>query len=250
MTAPDRPYPEGAYGKRGSMRGYQDIDQAEAMRRMRKPIDDANNTAHGRLFGGLFNGFSGFGQLLSDLATALSGRGVFGPGPLRDIRDGQLDLNNNVELLSPLLDYGSCFMAAKFNFGGSSVRVRFLDQIGPMRGCHLDDGRIVLDDKGLWDIRCQLKYDISLLNGICGLEVQVLRPDMSVYSTQEGLSYATGQATITVVTSVVVPDPGYQVQVIVVQTTQGRGIEGGPKANRLTVQHLSRRTDIGGTGQG
>ncbi|GAA3175695.1 glycine-rich domain-containing protein [Rhodococcus baikonurensis] len=56
-VAPDRPYPDSAYGKRGTMRGFQDIDEAEAKRRMRKPIDDANNTAHGRLFGGLFNGF-------------------------------------------------------------------------------------------------------------------------------------------------------------------------------------------------
>lgn len=56
-VAPDRPYPDSAYGKRGTMRGFQDIDEAEAKRRMRKPIDDANNTAHGKLFGGLLNGF-------------------------------------------------------------------------------------------------------------------------------------------------------------------------------------------------
>lgn len=240
--------PQKAYTK-STVHSLQNVDPYDFSGGRNREIRDAAELTRGGLLGGLLSGFLSLGQLLNDLATALSGGGAFGPGPLRDIRDGQLDLNNNVELLSPLLDYGSCYMATKFNFGGSSVRVRFLDQIGPMRGCHLDDGRIVLDDKGLWDIRCQLKYDISLANGICGLEVQVLRPDMSVYSTQEGLNYATGQATITVVTSVVVPDPGYRVQVIVVQTTQGRGIEGGPKANRLTVQHLSRRTDIGNTGQ-
>jgi len=89
--APDRPYPEGAYGRRGTMRGFQDIDEAEAKRRMRKPIDDANNTAHGRLFGGLFNGFTGIGQLLGSIADAFLGRGSFGLGPLKEINDrGQL----------------------------------------------------------------------------------------------------------------------------------------------------------------
>ncbi|MET3956873.1 hypothetical protein ABIE52_003739 [Rhodococcus sp. OAS809] len=86
-VAPDRPYPDSAYGKRGTMRGFQDIDEAEAKRRMRKPIDDANNTAHGKLFGGLFNGFSGIGQLLGSIADAFLGRGSFGLGPLREIND-------------------------------------------------------------------------------------------------------------------------------------------------------------------
>ena len=211
--------------------------------------EDTKNIA-GELAGWMKNPAGGILAAAFNILSTIFGKGSTGIEGIKAWVDGQTALNQRTDLLSPLLDYGSCYMADKFNFNGSNAAVCFSNQIGPMRGCHISTGRIILEDKGLWDIRCQLKYDISLLNGICGLEVRILRPDNSIYSVQEGLNYATGQATITVVTSVVVPDPGYKVQVVVVRTTSGRGIEGGPKANRLTVQHLSRDTTTGNTGQG
>ncbi|MBH5144813.1 hypothetical protein I3517_19620 [Rhodococcus erythropolis] len=204
----------------------------------------------GGLLGGLLSGFLNLGQLLNDLATALSGGGVFGPGPLRDIRDGQLDLNNRTDLLSPLLDYGSAYantQAGIFNKG----QVGFTNQIGPMQGCHLANGRIVLDSEGLWDIRCQLWIDyIDVLSGMVEWEIRILKPDNQVYSRQRTRLDNRAIFSSTNITTVVVPQPGYQVQIFITEMAPGRGAIGGPTLNRLSVQHISHRTDVGDTGQG
>lgn len=140
-VAPDRPYPAGAYGKRGSMRGYQDIDEAEAKRRMRRPIDDANNTAHGRLFSGLFSGFSGFGQLLGDLASAFLGRGSFGPGPLREINDRGVLITGFGQQLQDLADFvGTGITTPIWSSAGGMDLVTFPDTLMQVVSTSTDTG--------------------------------------------------------------------------------------------------------------
>lgn len=214
-----------------------------------KPRDqDIWSTFKNNWFSQIFAGFANIGQLLSDLSSAIRGTGSFGPGPLKDINDGQLDLNHRTDLLSPLLDYGSAYantVAGIFNKG----QVGFTNQIGPMQGCRLVSGRIVLDDKGLWDIRCQLWIDsIAVVSGMVEWEIRVLRPDGSIFSFQRTRLDSQEIFSSTNITSVVVPDPGYQVQIFITEMAPGRGAIGGPGLNRLTVQHISRRTDVGDTG--
>lgn len=69
MTAPDRPYPSGAYGNRGTVAGLQQVDEAGAKTSMRAPIDALSGGAHGGLFGGLFNGF---GSLLAAISGTVN----------------------------------------------------------------------------------------------------------------------------------------------------------------------------------
>ena len=159
----------------------------------------------------------------------------------------------DVNLLSPLLDYGSCYVNPNNRLHGTGWAV-FSERIGPIRGCETitdSQGGIRLLDKGLWDIRLHLTADgfFSLPTQATGvrIELRVYSPDGGLYSVQASANNDENPATQTIVSSVVVPDSGYRVRVYVTKMYSGRGILGGPKWSRLTVQHISRDVS-GGTG--
>ncbi|RVW06215.1 hypothetical protein EF834_01805 [Rhodococcus spongiicola] len=164
-------------------------------------------------------------------------------------RDGQLGLNERTDLLSPLLDYGSAYMDT--DRGLTQVGpCDFSNQIGPMQGCHLLFGRIVLEDQGLWDIRCQLWFDWTLVGSAAEWEIRILRPNGTVFSRMKAKLSENSATSSTNICSVVVPAADYQVQAYVTTLAVGRGILGGPDRSRLTVQHISRDTETGDTGEG
>ncbi|WP_052083211.1 hypothetical protein [Rhodococcoides fascians] len=161
----------------------------------------------------------------------------------------QEDLNHRQDLLSPLLDYGSAYMNHT-NPRWSGQPLPFTNQVGPMRGCRLEGGRIVLESEGLWDIRCQLFFDfVSTLTGHIWWEIRVLRPDNSLYTFVMAQMDDQRPVTMTNVASVVVPEPDYKVEAVVINLASTRGLQGGVHKNRLTVQHISRDTQTGDTGQ-
>lgn len=168
--------------------------------------------------------------------------------------DGQLALKQRLDLLSPLLDYGSAYMDAQggfLQFGNNSGVMPFANQIGPMRGCELHNNGIRLLAAGLWDVRCQMAYGNNALgvgNGTVEWYIRVYRPDGTLFSEQVGLEANVWTKTSTIVSSVVVPDAGYVVKVEVSWIHGSRKLLGGPRNNRLVVQHISNRVGVGGTG--
>ncbi|ORL15419.1 hypothetical protein [Prescottella equi] len=219
MTAPGAPRPDGAYVV-GSKFG-QDVTEA-SVRGLLKDVS-----------------LSGFKDAQNNFW-----------GKFQTFTDGQLLLNQRTDLLSPLLDYGSAYANTSQGIDQTG-QVNFTNQIGPMQGCRLQSGRIILQDKGLWDIRCQLWFDyIDILTGDIEWHIRVLRPDGSVFSRTKARVSETRQITSTNICSVVVPDAGYQVQAWIQSIAAMRGILGGPDRNRLTVQHISRNVGTGDTGEG
>lgn len=162
---------------------------------------------------------------------------------LDEVADGQLDLNDRTDLLSPLLDYGSAYASTASDITNTG-QYAYDYQIGPMRSCYIWHGRIILLDKGLWDIRARIfiSFTVSPIGHDVGWEVRVLRPDGSIFSSTEDVFTSPSSQTREINTSVVVPDAFYQVQVFVKTLLVGRGINGGPNRSRLTVQHISRDT--------
>lgn len=202
----------------------------------------------GGILGWVLNLIGGkIGALIADLAQALLGGGNFADPNMNAIRDGQLDLNNNVELLSPLLDYGSGYMPN--NKSGTGL-VPYTEQIGPMQKCHLANGGIVFDDVGLWDIRAQVYRSTALANVRADWEIRVYRPDNTLFSVMQAGKQGDYSFSDTNITSVVVDAIGFYVQVHVTSMGGSAYLYGGASRNRLTVQHISRRTDIGDSGQG
>lgn len=205
----------------------------------------------GGLGDGLAGGFSGLIQGLGDAI-----RGIFTPGGLfapvgdamQTFRDGQEDLADRTDLLSPLLDYGSAYVNPNNRVHGTGWAV-FSEQLGPMRGCEMiggAQGGIRLLDKGLWDIRCQLTADgivqISS-NAPFRFELLVHTPNGTIFSRQTFTANNIDPLTGTIVSSVVVPEPRYKVYAYVTKMDSRRGILGGPAWSRLAVQHIAREVD-------
>ncbi|MEJ4100935.1 hypothetical protein V5S96_11305 [Corynebacterium mastitidis] len=241
MTAPNQGIPEGGYSASG-LAALQGMNEEAIKRRLRAPADNLFNQVKGNFVGKFADG----------IADVLAGaRSILGFERLervgREFRDGQTELNHRTDLLSPLLDYGSACMG---NLSGWDVTgvMPFRTQIGPMRGCRLEDSGIRLGDKGLWDIRAQLTAESAIIvTGRMEWRVVVKTPQGGVYSSQRATVTSNSRLTQTLVSSVVVPEPGYLVQVELLSLGIGRTIFGGPDWNRLVVQHISREVS-GSTG--
>lgn len=124
-------------------------------------------------------------------------------------------------------------------------RFPFNYQIGPARGATPVDNMIRLDDKGLWDIRCMTTVNEMMFDGYYQVTVRVLRPDgKTIYSEQSAHGLSLTAVTMSIVTSVVVPEPGYFVECYV-YAADLRGWKAGPRWARLTVQHISRQVKFG-----
>lgn len=183
----------------------------------------------------LENGAQGLGQSFGTLLEKFFGERI------EPIRDGQLDLMDRADLLSPLLDYGSTYLARRQT--GNGV-LDLSSQIGPMRGCRVSGSGIQLLDKGLWDIRFHqiVSYDLNIFSQAVEYTLQVITPSGEVFSQQSTFVEDQGANTHVIVSSVVVPEPGYRVQVRVSRTSGAREHLRGPKNSRLVVQHISRET--------
>lgn len=188
---------------------------------------------------------------LAGFADALRGivRAPLFQGVADAFEDGQADLNARTDLLSPLLDYGSCYMEAVGGWEPTGV-LPFNQQLGPMRGCEMHQNGIRLLDRGLWDIRAQITASwVRLVTSDVEWRVRVMRPEGSVYSEQRSIiSLQDSTTPAPIISSVVVPDPGFYVQVELLRVGAGRDLLGGPAWSRLVVQHISRETGAGGTG--
>lgn len=214
-------------------------------------------SAHGSFFtniiGGIgtaiWNGVNGIANTIGSWVGIFHDAGT-------QIHDGQRDLNDRADLLSPLLDY--CSVSSDPGSGEHHVsdnRFPFTYQIGPVRGVtNMGDGRLRLNDKGLWDLRAMVTSSWMSIIGNSQMQVflRVLKPDgglHSVYSEQGYFMKTTNNVTMTLVSSVVVPEPGYYVDVYIIGPGD-RGYWVGPAWNRLTVQHISRDVENGTGGEG
>lgn len=188
--------------------------------------------------------------LIGGIADAIRGDGGARFAPIRQAWvDGQLALNNRLDLLSPLLDYGSVYSEGESWLGRRIMK--FDQQIGPMRGCEIVEmgvdgvvgAGIRLLDKGVWDIRCQLTVSwVTAVNQQnVNVSIVVHNPDGSwFHETAYRMPGTTDTSTISFMSSVVVPGEGYMVSVQVTSISPVREILGGAGNTRLTVQHISR----------
>lgn len=205
---------------------------------------------------GVFKAFTdGVKAFIDGIANALKGmvnNTIFDPLG-KAVKEGQLELNNRVDLLSPIQDYGSLYIPSGDRELKGAQTLPFIAQIGPMRGCRQYGNGIMLLDKGLWDIRAQVTFSWvrTIVMGQQDIPVilKVFTPDGELFSSQRSCSNSGGVNTQTIVSSVVVPDSGYYIEVAVEYIFLGRGIYRGPAWTRLTAQHISRQV-VGDWGDG
>ncbi|CAB0551385.1 hypothetical protein D9B85_05675 [Corynebacterium diphtheriae] len=196
---------------------------------------------------GVFKAFAeGVKAFIDGIANALKGmvnNTIFDPLG-KAVKEGQLELNNRVDLLSPIQDYGSVYIPSGDRELKGAQTLPFTAQIGPMKGCKQYKYGILLLDKGLWDIRAQVTSSwvrtLTLGQQDVPIVLKVYAPNGELFSSQRSNSNTAGINTQTIVSSVVVPEAGYYVEVEVEYIYTGRGIYRGPAWTRLTAQHISR----------
>ena len=255
MTIPGGAEPQPDQALSGNLDWLRDVDEGFIRDRAQAQMADLINPSREGFLDKL-SAFDGpvIGKALEAITGALFGSYDGDDPSLIALRDGQFALNDRLDLLSPLVDYGSVYMDAVggfLQFGNNSGTMPFNRQIGPMRGCELHDGGIRLKDKGLWDLHAQLAIGENALNvgsGRVDWRIRVYTPDGTPFSTQTGFKWNTRRETDVIVSSVVVPEAGYVVKVEISWIHGSRELLGGPANTRLKVQHISRRTDVGGTG--
>ena len=229
-----------------SVSSLQSMTEESAKAAMRAPVDQAWGNARGSLVGNILGG----------IANALAGvfdiGSIFAPigQVMETYRDGQETLNDRTDLLSPLLDYGSVCMPAGMRFAGRGA-LPYSQQIGPMRGVSIayDNSNygagLSLGDKGLWDIRLQVTASwVRILDAKFEVVLDVYPPDSWYpFSQQRAILTSEHEQTVTIVSSVVVPEPGYNVIPSVISNAGSRRVLGGPGWSRLTAQHIARDVD-------
>ncbi|WP_426727093.1 hypothetical protein ACEN2A_08445 [Corynebacterium auriscanis] len=242
VTTPNPEYPKGALtGVAGSSaRALQSVTQQDAINSLRAPVDES------------FSWFRGgvqklINNMFSDIASAFRGNYRGTNEYLLSYQDGQVSLNNRTDLLDSLLNYGSASTPpGSGDAMKGSGKIPFTHQIGAMRGVSIRDGRLILGSKGLWDLRAMVTVSWIVGNNNIQAYLRVLRPDGSEFSRQAYFHQGAPTETLTLVSSVMVPGPGYQVEVWGAADAN-RGWWTGPTWTRLTAQQISSSTE-GGTG--
>ena len=249
------PVPDGAKQSGADLALIQNLTDADVRNHIKSQALLPWQSAHGLFFtniiGGIgkaiWNGVNGVANTIGSWAGIFHQSGT-------QIRDGQRDLLDRTDLLSPLLDY--CSVSSNPGSGEHRVsnnRFPFNYEIGPSRGVTImGDGRLRLDGKGLWDLRAMITASWKVGDEQIQVFLRVLNPDgglHSVYSEQGYYMKTLNNVTMTLVSSVVVPEPGYFVDMYIIGPGD-RGYWVGPKWNRLTVQHISNRVENGTGSEG
>ncbi|MGW8538827.1 hypothetical protein ACWGK5_32400 [Rhodococcus qingshengii] len=236
--------PQKAYTK-STVHSLQGVDPYDFSGSRNREIRDKAEGTRGGLLGGLLSGFLNLGQLLNDLATALSGGGVFGPGPLRDIRDGQLDYNSRVDLLEGVRGYGAAYMTSNPAVVAGATRMPFSGQLGPLKGVQvLAGGGLLLESEGLWQISATTLAKSTVFGGgdETVMYLSVRKPGGGVIFSEIPDVKRPGGARLThhVTAPFVIPEPNYEVHVWVT-SAKWRNFAGGTWYSRLSaIKHDNR----------
>ena len=246
-----RPVPEGAYTP-STVKALQSVTESSARAEIRSqalvPWQEGRNNFFDNIIGGIGKAFR------DGLAGIVGGLGdLFSPvrKAAQEVRDGQLALDGRVDLVDPLLNYGSVYVPKASRGGANSWhRIPFTAKISTtMRGCSvLPAGGIRLDRPGLWDIRAHFLTGVAvgLLPRVVTLDLRVVRPDGSTFSNLVGQTGSKSEESITVISSVQVPDPGYEVQAWIYVQNYDAAWGSGPAYTRLTVQQINSDSEASG----
>lgn len=198
-------------------------------------------------------------NFVKGIADAIRGIASLGSlfAPIKDaaqeFRDGQESLKNRQDLIDQLLNYGSCYVPEPMNNeSGVWFKMPFTRQIGAMRGVQImPGGGLKFLSRGLWDIRSQIVSSQArgLLERFIDWEVRVYAPNGSLFSKQIGKFWGRSPGHSTIISSVMVPEAGYYVEVWAMVTNFfGTNLSYGPAYTRLTAQQINSDTLIGDTG--
>lgn len=228
MTAPDGSSPDGS------------LAVGLFAARQAKTAEEAKAEAVGGALGGFGHAQESWWGLESDVSDLAD-----------EITDGQLDLEERIDLLEGVHGYCNLFMSKNWNVASQTkVQLPFDVQLGPNIGAEPFSNGIKLATKGLWRADLLLTFAQSPPGNPWSAGAYI-----EVYNHVSGLSYSeslfalvvtqSGPETAAFSKTFVIPaDDTYMVRAHVWQgTTTRRGIFGGTTMSALSVNKWSNNTD-------
>lgn len=237
-----------------TVQSLQSTTEESAKAAMRAPVEQAMGNARGSLFGNLL------GFIVGGIGNAL--RGIFTPGGLfapvgeaaQEIRDGQLDLLDRVDLLEGIQGYCAAYQDVNINVEWSSDNWRdipFKKQLGPAKNITVNtsNGTMRLHHAGLFVVYAKIHANAtSFTGGDYGyLVIEVHRPGGGVYSRghMEKVIPRSREQTLSMSWPIVVPGEGYTVKVRA-YSANWRWWRGGTQYATLhIIQHSNDSQNLG-----
>lgn len=139
------------------------------------PWGSAHNSFFGTIIGGIGSalaaGIAGIGNTVGAWASSFFDSGA----EVKDIRDGQEDLVNRLDLLAGVNGYVFSYMAENVNveWSGNNWRdMPFSRQLGPAKEAGIEGNRIKLHGKGLWLVMAKCTANPTTYGGSTLLKLQ------------------------------------------------------------------------------
>lgn len=255
MTSPgiSKPDPtndkyDDVYG-RGSSFG-QDLDPSNVRSMLMKKDRQNFDWSFDMFHEALGNVFNAVGNAIAELLFPNRVAGTW----QEKIKDGQLDIINRTDLLEGVQGYGAAYQTKNINVGNGSGGWRdipFNKPLGPSKNITIDEarGELVFGGEGLHVVYTKVYANDSVFSGNDSvfLDINILYPDRSVYSWGRTIKHVPrgGAQSVSSTYPVVVPGPGYRVQVKV-YSSNWRWFKGGTQFSTLhVIRHSSTAINPG-----
>ena len=248
QNPPEYGVPEGAYvgdaGAPNAITDLNDLNEAEAKRRMRAPINPSFTAQRDSIWG-----------IFDHLRDAILGVLSINPEAMpvfEAINDGQRALINRVSLLDDVSGFAVAFMPVSRYTSSNNYRLMpFNEQLGPQKNATVDGNGYITLAKGTWTCQAQVTSDQhDHLPVFVRIEVMYPEGDPRINSSNEGVysmkEYRDRTAqnrhrSYSVFHPVVCPEPGYRVRVRT-RYDMGLGLnllwQGGTMLSHLAVTRL------------
>ncbi|OLT54829.1 hypothetical protein BJF89_00935 [Corynebacterium sp. CNJ-954] len=196
-----------------------------------KSLGNAGNDLGSGLAESFQGTVGGIGTAISNALNGILTGGPFAPveEAAEEIRNGQLDLTDRVDLLFGISGYGFSYMSKNINAQWSTNntrRMRFDKQLGPAKNTSItSDGRLSLDGAGAWLVLVKTHAAGTTFGGNAMIRqtVRIRRPNGTFYHTciddastfSEGgfVTDPKGAGTLLSIFPVVIEEPGCKVEV-------------------------------------
>ncbi|MBP2211073.1 hypothetical protein JOJ87_001417 [Rhodococcus ruber] len=231
MTTPNAPAPDGAYVI-GTRYGQ----------------DMTTQSAKAIMSNGILASYEGAQQEL---------RAVTDPIKLvaDQLQDGQLELNDRIDLLEAVNGYCALYMGMNWAVaGGHRVTLPFDNQLGPRKGADPFQNGILLASKGLWRADALVSFYPPPANWFSGASSVSIQVYLSVVAVAGGVTFTEHEYNMVVTslgaetaafshTFVVPADGAYFVRVQVNHPKDSASVYGGTVRSALSVNKWSNNTD-------
>lgn len=236
MTSPGGDVPPGGRGPEQ----VHELSNAQPPAMLNPDMYGLAEDARGNFIGRILSGFVSIGaaiaQFANDLVDAFFGNYEGTSPALQAFQDGQLALNQRLDLMEDISGYCATYQDHNWRVGGGTRRIPFGAKLGPNKNAHPGDDGIYLDAPGTWRIDATATAGSGDGTMPCRFIISVRDQNGDIYSEAWlDAELTTRRRTWAWSHTVVIEEPGYHVRVYWGHGALWWSLLGGTHLSRLSV---------------